>query len=320
MSPRTQLQEQLLEAKTLKDQGNTFFAQKDCHSAVTSYLDAIGALPTRKILIEKEVEEVQNDKEDVVEEETADLGTKKDWADEIPSYQDQDNRRAATSSSSKATSKSTRSEPIPTAASNDKIRELTDDEVAALSTPVDPEVEELRSLELSLTSLRQTCYSNLSLCYLKLKDWSKAKDAAEDVLKEDSNHLKALHRASQACEGLYEELKKERQAVSQQEGTSNKAKKTSSYGKTIPLLETHLSHLSTLLSLSSLPADLKQPLTSLQVRTQASLKEEQNLQKEEMMGQLKEVGDKVLGWFGLSTNNFKFEKGEGGGYGMKFQR
>ena len=51
------------------------------------------------------------------------------------------------------------------------------------------------------------------------------------------------------------------------------------------------------------------------------LTQEREREKEEMMGKLKEVGDKFLGWFGLSTDNFKFEKqGEQGGYGLKFER
>jgi hypothetical protein len=39
-----------------------------------------------------------------------------------------------------------------------------------------------------------------------------------------------------------------------------------------------------------------------------------------MIGKLKELGDGILGKFGLSTNMFKFEPQEGGGYGMRFER
>jgi hypothetical protein len=41
-------------------------------------------------------------------------------------------------------------------------------------------------------------------------------------------------------------------------------------------------------------------------------------EKEEMMGKLKGIGDSVLGYFGLSTNNFQMQKGEGGGYSLNF--
>lgn len=47
---------------------------------------------------------------------------------------------------------------------------------------------------------------------------------------------------------------------------------------------------------------------------------QQDKEKEEMMSQLKELGNGILGKFGLSTDMFKFEQQEGGGYGLKFER
>ena len=41
---------------------------------------------------------------------------------------------------------------------------------------------------------------------------------------------------------------------------------------------------------------------------------------DEMMGKLKEVGNSFLGIFGMSTDNFKFNQGEGGGYSVQFQK
>jgi len=39
-----------------------------------------------------------------------------------------------------------------------------------------------------------------------------------------------------------------------------------------------------------------------------------------MLGKLKELGNGLLGKFGLNTDMFKFEQQPGGGYGMKFER
>lgn len=47
---------------------------------------------------------------------------------------------------------------------------------------------------------------------------------------------------------------------------------------------------------------------------------QQDKEKDEMIGQLKELGNGILGKFGLSTDMFKFEQQEGGGYGLKFER
>ena len=50
------------------------------------------------------------------------------------------------------------------------------------------------------------------------------------------------------------------------------------------------------------------------------IRTQQEKEKDEMLSKLKDLGDGLLGRFGLSTNNFKFDKQEGGGYSMRFER
>lgn len=50
------------------------------------------------------------------------------------------------------------------------------------------------------------------------------------------------------------------------------------------------------------------------------LRIQQEKEKDEMLGKLKELGNGLLGKFGLSTDMFKFDQQEGGGYNMRFER
>jgi hypothetical protein len=47
---------------------------------------------------------------------------------------------------------------------------------------------------------------------------------------------------------------------------------------------------------------------------------QQEKEKDEMLGKLKDLGNGLLGKFGLSTDMFKFDSQEGGGYNMRFER
>lgn len=50
------------------------------------------------------------------------------------------------------------------------------------------------------------------------------------------------------------------------------------------------------------------------------IRSQQNKEKDEMLGKLKELGNSILGNFGMSTDMFKFDQQEGGGYNMRFER
>jgi hypothetical protein len=47
---------------------------------------------------------------------------------------------------------------------------------------------------------------------------------------------------------------------------------------------------------------------------------QQEKEKDEMLAKLKELGNGLLGKFGLSTDMFKFDPQPGGGYNMRFER
>jgi hypothetical protein len=50
------------------------------------------------------------------------------------------------------------------------------------------------------------------------------------------------------------------------------------------------------------------------------IRTQQEKEKDEMLSKLKELGNGILGRFGLSTDNFKFDQQEGGGYSMRFEQ
>lgn len=63
-------------------------------------------------------------------------------------------------------------------------------------------------------------------------------------------------------------------------------------------------------------ASAKQAVATLPER----IKIKQEKEKEEMIGQLKDIGNKLLGLVGLSLDNFKVEKDPNGGMRINFQK
>jgi hypothetical protein len=55
-------------------------------------------------------------------------------------------------------------------------------------------------------------------------------------------------------------------------------------------------------------------------KARGKLMEVQEKEKDEMIDKLKDLGNSFLGKFGLSTDMFKFEQRDEGGYGMRFEQ
>lgn len=51
-----------------------------------------------------------------------------------------------------------------------------------------------------------------------------------------------------------------------------------------------------------------------------AIEEKTEKQKKEVLDGLKSIGNSVLGYFGLSLDNFKLEQGANGGYNVSFKQ
>jgi len=119
-------------------------------------------------------------------------------------------------------------------------------------------------------SLKAAIFANKAACYVNLELWDDVVKECEECLRIDEGYIKALLRRARA----YEMLKKYQEAV----------------GDWKKILESDPGNKLARINLSRL-----EPLA----------KEQFEKQKEEVMGQMKKLGDSVLGWFGMSTDDFQ---------------
>lgn len=138
----------------------------------------------------------------------------------------------------------------------------------------------------SSVELRSICYSNRAICFLKLGKYEETIKECTKALELNPTYMKALARRGEAHEKLehYEEAIADMKKILELDPSNDQAKRTIR-------------------------------------RLQPLAEEKREKMKEEMLGKLKEMGNSVLGRFGMSVDNFKAVKDPNtGSYSISFQR
>ncbi|ORX51211.1 hypothetical protein DM01DRAFT_1337277 [Hesseltinella vesiculosa] len=138
--------------------------------------------------------------------------------------------------------------------------------------------------------------ANMAACYLKLDQPKEAKQQCDIALGHDPNYTKAKLRRAQSCQQLAT-------SAALSEALSDYEALLEQHGQTNNVLDA--------------PA-LRQCRLAIQ-QLPPQIKALQEKEKEEMLGKLKDLGNTLLGKFGLSTDNFQFQKDPAtGSYSMNF--
>jgi len=131
---------------------------------------------------------------------------------------------------------------------------------------------------------------NISACYFRLNDFAGASKACTVALLDNPGYSKVLRRRAE-CEikiGTWSSLTQAQ------------------------------SDLKRLLDILSTNDPMRDDISRQLDKVTPLLAKAQKAETDEMLGKLKELGNNVLGNFGLSTDNFKFEPNGQGGYSMQF--
>ncbi|BGP24007.1 TPR domain containing protein [Rhodotorula toruloides] len=146
--------------------------------------------------------------------------------------------------------------------------------------------------EQEIRELRAMLSANVAACLLKLVRYEDAVTACDSALEEKPEYAKALHRRALANEAIG--------------SWSSLEASLTDYDK-----------LATLPDISPLLAD---QIRAAQHRLPDKVRAQEEKEKDEAIGKLKDLGNTLLGKFGLSTDNFKFVEQPGGGHSISFQR
>lgn len=138
----------------------------------------------------------------------------------------------------------------------------------------------------SSVELRSICHANRGVCYLKLRKYDETVKECTKALELNPTYVKALFRRGEA----YEKLERYEEAI----GDMKK-----------------------ILELDPSNAEARRNI----VRLEPLAREKMEKMKEEMIGKLKEMGNSLLGRFGMSVDNFKTVKDPNtGAYSVSFQK
>jgi len=139
---------------------------------------------------------------------------------------------------------------------------------------------------------RAVLNGNIAACHFRQSDFSEAAKACTEALLDNPDYIKVLKRRAECNEKI---------------GTWT----------SLTQAQSDLKHLLTLLPGTD---PLRKDTTRQLARVEPLLAKAQKAETDEMLNKLKDLGNNVLGNFGLSTNNFNFEPNGQGGYSMQFQR
>lgn len=134
--------------------------------------------------------------------------------------------------------------------------------------------------------VRSMCFANRAVCYYKLSKYAETVKESTKALELNPAYIKALIKRAEAHERLeqFEEAIADMNKVLELEASNEQARRT-------------------IIRLEPLAAEKREKL------------------KEEMIGKLKDLGNSVLGRFGMSVDNFKAVKDpNSGSYSISFQR
>ncbi|KAF7339889.1 Tetratricopeptide repeat protein 1 [Mycena venus] len=146
--------------------------------------------------------------------------------------------------------------------------------------------------ETECAKVRAVLNANIGACFVKLDDHKQAVEACTEALLDDPNYVKVLQRRAASNEKI--------------NSWSSLTTAQEDYGTLLKILP---------------PSDpQRKEIERSQRLLKPRLEAAQKAETAEMLGKLKGLGNSILGNFGLSTDNFKFEPNGQGGYSMNFTR